>query len=108
MPSRWNSNPVNGYGNTNPYHPDAVDARIAQARAHYAAKGAPRLPVRNQTARDIIKTLEENGFKQIRQDGSHLTLHNPATGLTTQVPVHGNKPIGVGLVQDIWKQAGLW
>ena len=26
------------FGNTNPYHHDAVDARIAQARAHYAAR----------------------------------------------------------------------
>jgi predicted RNA binding protein YcfA (HicA-like mRNA interferase family) len=63
------------------------------------------LPTKNLTHRDVIKILKENGFVEVRQKGSHMTLKDNK-GHTAQVPIH-NRTIGIGLVQRIWEQAGL-
>ncbi len=40
------------------------------------------------TPKQMIKLLEDNGFKEIRQDGSHKFFKNRETGRTTTVPYH--------------------
>lgn len=59
------------------------------------------------TAKEMIKLLKQNGFKEIRQDGSHKFFKNPETNKSTTVPYHGNKTLVKGLEQAILKQAGL-
>lgn len=58
------------------------------------------------TSREMIKFLKEHGFEEISQNGSHVKLKNPKTGLQTIVPYHG-KTLKRGLEQAILKQAGL-
>lgn len=59
------------------------------------------------TPKQMVKFLKENGFEEIRQQGtSHLKMKNPKTGKQTTVPMH-NKDLGKGLEQAILKQAGL-
>lgn len=58
------------------------------------------------TSREMIKFLKEHGFEEISQNGSHVKLKNPKTGLKTIVPYHG-KTLKKGLEQAILKQAGL-
>lgn len=58
------------------------------------------------TPKQMIKLLEENGFKEIRQDGSHKLFKNSVTGKTTTVPYH-SKDLKKGTEQKILKDAGL-
>lgn len=58
------------------------------------------------TSKQMIKLLEENGFKQIRQDGSHKLFKNSETGKTTTVPYHC-KDLKKGIEHKILKDAGL-
>jgi predicted RNA binding protein YcfA (HicA-like mRNA interferase family) len=57
-------------------------------------------------ARELVAALERAGFNVIRQRGSHITLHNPATDRTVVVPMHtGEFPRW--LLKKIIKDAGL-
>lgn len=58
------------------------------------------------TSKEMIKLLKEHGFEEVNQNGSHVKLKNPQTGLQTIVPYHG-KTLKKGLEQAILKQAGL-
>lgn len=58
------------------------------------------------TPREMITYLKENGFKEVRQNGSHIKMRNDKTGRQTVVPRH-SKSLKKGLEQAILKQAGL-
>lgn len=58
------------------------------------------------TSREMIKLLEQNGFKYQRSNGSHRFYRNPKTGRTTTVPFH-NTTLKPGTEANILKQAGL-
>ena len=58
------------------------------------------------TPREMIKHLKKNGFEEIRQNGSHITMRNQSTGRSVVVPYH-SKAMKKGLEQAILKQAGL-
>ncbi|MDP2973790.1 MAG: type II toxin-antitoxin system HicA family toxin, partial [Candidatus Diapherotrites archaeon] len=55
------------------------------------------------TPRKLIKALKQLGFEETRITGSHHRFAHP-DGRMTSVPVHGNEPIGVGLLIKIIKQ----
>lgn len=58
--------------------------------------------------KQIIKLLEEDGWYQVTQKGSHRQFKHPdKTGRVT-VPDHGsNKDLAKGTENSILKQAGL-
>ena len=56
--------------------------------------------------REMVKHLKQNGFEEVRQNGSHITMKNRSTGKTVVVPYH-SKTMKKGLEQAILKQAGL-
>lgn len=58
------------------------------------------------TAKEMIKHLKENGFREVSQNGSHIKLKNDETGRQTIVPCHC-KDLKKGIEQAILKQAGL-
>jgi len=58
------------------------------------------------TPKQMIKLLKENGFIEIRSNGSHRFFENPKTKKTTTVPVHC-KDLKKGTEQKILKDAGL-
>jgi predicted RNA binding protein YcfA (HicA-like mRNA interferase family) len=58
-------------------------------------------------AREIIRILEEDGWKLVRQKGSHMQFQHPEKPGTTTVPFHGNKDLSKVNVASILKQAGL-
>jgi predicted RNA binding protein YcfA (HicA-like mRNA interferase family) len=47
--------------------------------------------------------LQELGFKQTRVKGSHYRFSS-ADGRKATIPVHGNEPIGEGLLNKIIKK----
>jgi len=58
------------------------------------------------TPKEMIRYLKKNGFEVVSQKGSHVKMRNPQTGKQTGVPMH-NKDLGIGLENEILKQAGL-
>jgi predicted RNA binding protein YcfA (HicA-like mRNA interferase family) len=58
------------------------------------------------TARQVVRALKRLGFQEVRQKGSHLTLHNPKTGAVCTVPVHSGEILAPKTLQSILKQAG--
>jgi Predicted periplasmic or secreted lipoprotein len=57
------------------------------------------------TSKQMVKLLKKNGFKEIRQNGSHLNLKNDKK-ISIVVPMH-NKDLDKGLEHSILKKAGL-
>ena len=58
-------------------------------------------------AKELIKILEDNGWEESRQRGSHKIFKNTDFSINISVPDHGNKDLGKGLVNTILKEAGL-
>jgi predicted RNA binding protein YcfA (HicA-like mRNA interferase family) len=58
-------------------------------------------------AKELIKLLEENGWEEARQRGSHRIFKNVDFPINISVPDHGNKDLGKGLVSTILKRVGI-
>ena len=58
------------------------------------------------TPREMLKLLQQNGFIQVGQNGSHIKMRNLQTGKQTEVPYH-SQTLKKGLEQAILKQAVL-
>ena len=56
--------------------------------------------------REVIKALNEAGFRVIRVRGSHHLLRH-VDGRTTTVPVHGSEIIGPGLLSRILRDCEM-
>ena len=63
-----------------------------------------RIPAR--TSSEVIRALENVGFRIIRQRGSHVRLRHPDRRVVT-VPVHAGRDIGPGLLRKILRDADL-
>ena len=58
------------------------------------------------TAKEVIAVLNELGFENVRQKGSHIFFRHP-DGRTTLVSRHDNEDIGKGLLRHILKEIEL-
>lgn len=65
---------------------------------------SPKIPT--LTANALIKLAEAQGFKKIRQKGSHVRYAHP-DGRSTVIPVHAGKDIGKGLLLQILSDIGI-
>jgi len=65
---------------------------------------------------DLIRIFEQLGFKVVRIRGSHHVLRRTVTLVdadgqerketqTVNIPVHGSKPLGPGLLKRIYREA---
>ena len=61
----------------------------------------PKLPV--LSGADVIKALEQLGFAQVRQHGSHVVLRRGSAG--TVVPLH--REVKTGTLAGVLRQAGV-
>ena len=61
----------------------------------------PKLPV--LSGADVIKVLEQLGFAQVRQRGSHVVLRRGSAG--TVVPLH--REVKTGTLAGVLRQAGV-
>ena len=57
------------------------------------------------SGKDMVSALQKEGFVVDRQTGSHVILEGPH-GQSVSVPVHGNRDIPIGTLNNILKQAG--
>ncbi|MFN0036735.1 MAG: type II toxin-antitoxin system HicA family toxin [Saprospiraceae bacterium] len=58
-------------------------------------------------ARDLIKQMEDAGWVEVRQKGSHRIFQHPDFPRSIPVPDHGAKDLSKGTAHAILKQAGL-
>ena len=52
------------------------------------------------SSKELCKFLEKEGFKSIRQKGSHIFYRHP-DGRTTVIPIHNKKDIKRSLLREI-------
>jgi len=59
------------------------------------------------SGREFARLLEHNGWKLARIKGSHHVYSKAGRVERLSVPVHGNKPLKIGLLKHFLKVAGL-
>lgn len=64
---------------------------------------SPRLP--NITAAQLVRALKRDGWVEIRQKGSHMTLER--SGKVVTIPMHASITLRRGTLKSILKQAGI-
>ncbi|HTA05537.1 MAG TPA: type II toxin-antitoxin system HicA family toxin, partial [Solirubrobacteraceae bacterium] len=74
----------------------------------------PDRPVRSRSSdkvyvkvRVMIKLIERDGWRQVRQSGSHRQFHHPIKSGTVTVAGHRNQDLRPKTQADIFRQAGL-
>lgn len=61
----------------------------------------------SMNGKEIIKKLEQAGWKLSRIEGSHHVMEKAGFLRPVPVPVHGSQDIGIGLLKKIEKQSGV-
>jgi predicted RNA binding protein YcfA (HicA-like mRNA interferase family) len=59
------------------------------------------------SGKDLIRTLERNGWRLMRIQGSHHIYGKEGEPLRISVPVHGSHPLKPGILKHFMKIAGL-
>ena len=59
------------------------------------------------SGKDVCRILEQNGFLQIRQKGSHIVMQKKTGEATITIPVPNHKEIKIGTLQSIIRQSQL-
>jgi predicted RNA binding protein YcfA (HicA-like mRNA interferase family) len=57
--------------------------------------------------KDLITLLEADGWRQVRQKGSHRQFHHPTKPGTVTVAGKPNVDVPPGTLNSVLKQAGL-
>jgi predicted RNA binding protein YcfA (HicA-like mRNA interferase family) len=57
--------------------------------------------------RDVIRLLEEDGWVQVAQKGSHRQFRHPLKSGKVTVPGHPSDDLPAGTLRSIFRQAGL-
>jgi len=59
------------------------------------------------SGKSLGKILERHGWLLLRIQGSHHIYGKPGNEARISVPIHGNRPLKVGLLRHFMKVAGL-
>ena len=63
--------------------------------------------MKSVTGKEFARVLERHGWELKRIQGSHHIYGKSGSVARLSVPVHGNKPLKVGLLKHLLKSAGL-
>ncbi|HKH47250.1 MAG TPA: type II toxin-antitoxin system HicA family toxin [Thermoanaerobaculia bacterium] len=63
--------------------------------------------MKSVTGRELAKALERKGWSLLRIHGSHHIYGKAGSNVRLSVPIHGNKPLKVGLLSHLLKSASL-
>jgi predicted RNA binding protein YcfA (HicA-like mRNA interferase family) len=55
----------------------------------------------------FTRGIERRGWRLLRINGSHHVYGKPGTVVRLSVPIHGNKPLKVGLLRHLAKLAEI-
>lgn len=59
------------------------------------------------SGKEFGRLLERRGWRLVRVHGSHHIYTRPDSDVRLSVPVHGNRPLKVGLFTHLLKMAGI-
>ena len=59
------------------------------------------------SGKDFAKILERNGWKLFRVKGSHHIYGKAGSVVRLSIPIHGNRPLKIGLLRHLAKLAEL-
>ena len=59
------------------------------------------------SGKEFVSTIERHGWVLLRIHGSHHIYVKAGTIVRLSVPIHGNRPLKVGLLKHLLKMAGL-
>ena len=59
------------------------------------------------SGKQLAKALERAGWRLLRVTGSHHIYGRPGSNVRISVPIHGNRPLKVGLLKHLLKLSGL-
>ena len=63
--------------------------------------------MKSVTGKEFTRLLERNGWALLRTQGSHYIYGRAGSNVRLSVPVHGNKPLKIGLLKHLLRMAGL-
>jgi predicted RNA binding protein YcfA (HicA-like mRNA interferase family) len=63
--------------------------------------------MKSVTGKELARVLERHGWELKRIQGSHHVYGKSGSVVRISVPVHGNKPLKIGLLKFLLKSAGL-
>jgi predicted RNA binding protein YcfA (HicA-like mRNA interferase family) len=59
------------------------------------------------SGKELARVLEKHDWVLLRVRGSHHIYGKQASVVRLSVPIHGNKPLKVGLLRHLLKMAGI-
>ena len=63
--------------------------------------------MRAVSGKELTRILERHGWELLRIQGSHHIYGKAGSAVRLSVPVHGNRPLRIGLLRHLLKMAGL-
>jgi len=63
--------------------------------------------VKSISGKDFAKLLQRNGWELKRVNGSHHIYVKEGSSKRISVPIHGKKPLKIGLLMHLVKTAGI-
>ena len=63
--------------------------------------------MKSMSGKSLAKLLARHGWVLMRVYGSHHIYGKAGSPIRISVPIHGNKPLKIGLLKHLLKMAGL-
>lgn len=63
--------------------------------------------MKSVSGKELARALERHDWNLLRIHGSHHIYGKPGSVVRLSVPIHGNKPLKIGLLKNLLKQSGL-
>ncbi len=63
--------------------------------------------MRSVSGKEFARAIERHGWTLLRVQGSHHIYGKPGSVVRLSVPIHGSKPLKIGLLRHFLKMAGL-
>lgn len=63
--------------------------------------------MKSVSGKELAGLLERHGWALLRIHGSHHIYGKSGSIVRLSVPIHGNKPLKIGLLKHLLKMAGL-
>jgi predicted RNA binding protein YcfA (HicA-like mRNA interferase family) len=63
--------------------------------------------MKSVSGKELARVFERHGWQLLRVHGSHHIYGKAGSVVRLSLPVHGNKPLKVGLLKHLLKMAGL-
>jgi predicted RNA binding protein YcfA (HicA-like mRNA interferase family) len=63
--------------------------------------------LRTLSGKEVCAILNQHGFVEVRQRGSHIVMQKKLPGTTITVPVPNHPELRIGMLQSIIRQSGV-